>query len=491
MKMRMVAILKTLGAMGLVLALVGCASKQVGVAETKSVREISTTKTSSLETFTTKGKPTKPIWTPWGERQVYDPVQDIDVLRSLEDFLVDETLSEPLRGTIIGEADYINNKSLIDLGCKSYLTFSCEMNIVKLITKRDITDASKYITELAALRFNLDNTSKQHNKTFGNVMMCEVRGKNYPDIKRADIRKYKMSTREVAEHLFFNTCLTWSKPDGMKMRMVAILKTLGAMGLVLALAGCASDGVEGLNAPEKQTNTAQTIDVRIPSLESFTTKGKPTKVIKTPWGPREIYDPAQDPEVRAIFDVVYDRGDITFGDVSRYNSYFRTGPEGVGNDSILETEIIRRAREVQYNDMMRLGCRYIKTKPFLSYGRSYLKTSCGDSRFGELKLSECEKENLETFTEMNGRTLIIKDKILKTRHRTFREVTYPEWKRKAPYNQPEMIVLNDSFLYGTIPNIPTLFIGEISGIPKTETFKLLSFIECEDWSESFKTTDKP
>ena len=43
----------------------------------------------------------------------------------------------------------------------------------------------------------------------------------------------------------------------------------------------------------------------IPSLEEFTTVGKPTKTIETPNGPVEIYDPTQDPEVIEEISSIY------------------------------------------------------------------------------------------------------------------------------------------------------------------------------------------
>ncbi len=42
-------------------------------------------------------------------------------------------------------------------------------------------------------------------------------------------------------------------------------------------------------------------------LETFTTKGKPTKTIETPLGARELYDPTQDEDVRKAFKRIYDR----------------------------------------------------------------------------------------------------------------------------------------------------------------------------------------
>ncbi len=43
------------------------------------------------------------------------------------------------------------------------------------------------------------------------------------------------------------------------------------------------------------------------NADSFTSDGKPTKTIETPWGLREVYDPTQDEQVRAAFKRIYDK----------------------------------------------------------------------------------------------------------------------------------------------------------------------------------------
>jgi len=43
--------------------------------------------------------------------------------------------------------------------------------------------------------------------------------------------------------------------------------------------------------------------------KNFTTRGKPTKAIETPWGLRVVYDPAKDDVVRLAFKRIYDRNE--------------------------------------------------------------------------------------------------------------------------------------------------------------------------------------
>ena len=91
----------------------------------------------------------------------------------------------------------------------------------------------------------------------------------------------------------------------------------------LGLAGCMLGGSEnvaqgvshaGLDAPggaAQDTRQADGADIPLdlPELSDFTTEGKPTKTIETPWGPREVYDPTQDEAVIEAFKNVYIMGE--------------------------------------------------------------------------------------------------------------------------------------------------------------------------------------
>lgn len=71
------------------------------------------------------------------------------------------------------------------------------------------------------------------------------------------------------------------------------------LSAVFVMAGCAAN----INLPAAEAQSAP----NSPDHTEFTTEGKPTKTIETPWGPREIYDPTQDEEVRAAFKRIYDK----------------------------------------------------------------------------------------------------------------------------------------------------------------------------------------
>ena len=61
---------------------------------------------------------------------------------------------------------------------------------------------------------------------------------------------------------------------------------------------------------ESSLPTAKEIETAVKQVEiqsesnpnNFTTEGKPTKTIETPWGPREVYDSAHDPDIIRFFD---------------------------------------------------------------------------------------------------------------------------------------------------------------------------------------------
>ena len=107
--------------------------------------------------------------------------------------------------------------------------------------------------------------------------------------------------------------------DMFMMRIASVFSKLKrplAGAVLLLLAGCAggqaADVKDGAVADDVAAvkNTA--------SVDSFTTVGKPTKTIETPWGAREVYDPAQDEEVRNIFQK-YNQNADTSSESDRHN----------------------------------------------------------------------------------------------------------------------------------------------------------------------------
>jgi len=84
-------------------------------------------------------------------------------------------------------------------------------------------------------------------------------------------------------------------------------------------------------------------------LKNFTTVGKPTQTVETPNGPREIYDPTQDEEVRAAFTYIYNQNDPNFRLV------YGPKPDGV------HASILYRAMVEQKNSYKSLSCQTLVT----------------------------------------------------------------------------------------------------------------------------------
>ena len=85
-------------------------------------------------------------------------------------------------------------------------------------------------------------------------------------------------------------------------------------------------------------------------LENFTTIGKPTQTVETPLGPKEIYDPVQDKDVRAAFKLGYDQNDPMFQ--PRYTSDPKYSPQ---------VYILKRAMFEQVNAYEDLSCSRVET----------------------------------------------------------------------------------------------------------------------------------
>ena len=84
---------------------------------------------------------------------------------------------------------------------------------------------------------------------------------------------------------------------------------------------------------------------------SFATAGKPTKTINTPEGPREIYDPVQDEEIRLAFKAVYDK---QYEKAEYWNSVKRGK---IGDKNL---NLIFLSKEIHSADFMRLGCKNLR-----------------------------------------------------------------------------------------------------------------------------------
>jgi len=119
------------------------------------------------------------------------------------------------------------------------------------------------------------------------------------------------------------------------------------------------------------------------SVETFTTDGKSTKTVETPWGDKQVYDPTQDPEVIAAFEYVK-------------KLHLRDGPEKSKAILAEHEQLFSKVRKIQYNDMIRLGC-LIPEYDGCGGGSNFIENkipqACPKPTFGETKLSDCEGKN--------------------------------------------------------------------------------------------------
>jgi len=99
-----------------------------------------------------------------------------------------------------------------------------------------------------------------------------------------------------------------------------------------------STAVESQSASQSEQSSKQ-VDV-----PEFTTEGKPTKTIETPWGQKDIYDPTQDAEIRTY---IY----------SSVNGYIES-PTFHQRQGIRQT--IGMAMLKQHKDLLNNGCKNIK-----------------------------------------------------------------------------------------------------------------------------------
>jgi len=233
---------------------------------------------------------------------------------------------------------------------------------------------------------------------------------------------------------------------------------LGLNGMLMA--GCAAK-----TTSEKSENALTSLEKSNHiSSEMFTTKGKPTKTINTPWGAKEIYDPMKDEDVKLAIKNLYLRQDTSFGEVSRSSKLITISePEDI--------ELIKTARKTHYFDVLRLGCRQPVEIPCQYYGTMYFKQTCPNLSFGSSQLNECELAKITTdYTDIGGPTVIPPNK-------------RDHLKGENPVYNPTPYMCTIDGIKNTIPS--PLYIGAVSGYSLEETTRLLTTVECLEWSNNY------
>lgn len=119
-------------------------------------------------------------------------------------------------------------------------------------------------------------------------------------------------------------------------------------------------------------------------------------MIETPWGLREIYDPAEDTDVKKAALWLFQNGSFTFGDISQYS-----GTSQSSKPSNRNVKIMREARLIHELDYLRLGCEYVSRVPCSGYGSINFSNVCDwQHSLGSSDLSSCEEENIRTNLEI-------------------------------------------------------------------------------------------
>ena len=115
-----------------------------------------------------------------------------------------------------------------------------------------------------------------------------------------------------------------------------------------------------------------------PDLSGFTTQGKPTKTVQTPWGEKRIYDPIQDAEV-----------------VSAYKYLYSLPAKHPGRD--IYADLFQDIRETQWADLMRIGCGGAEINGCSGlYIESDAAFVCRNKlSMGQSDLNVCEAENTQ------------------------------------------------------------------------------------------------
>lgn len=138
----------------------------------------------------------------------------------------------------------------------------------------------------------------------------------------------------------------------------------------------------------------------------FTTEGKLTKTVETPWGLREVYDPLQDQSVQASFSNIFDYGKLTFGLFGISSTINHPFDEAYRAD----VELLKAAKRTHVYDLMRLGCKAPKRLP-IDRRTEHFEAGCSKYSFGEDQLSDCERENANiSISHMGINHRIVRDK---------------------------------------------------------------------------------
>ena len=160
-------------------------------------------------------------------------------------------------------------------------------------------------------------------------------------------------------------------------------------------------------------------------VSEFTTKGKPTKIIETPWGPREVYDPLQDPQINQIFQRWYAQNKYN------YAEYETIDPQGYA--------LLNHAGHIHEVDYLKLKCEMRERQFTFATSLFYLKKYTGDCplEFGKKTISQCVQDNIEDRAPGRATAFIRRD------------IKYsPDWGLPDPKDRKAVGALKNEFVFG-------------------------------------------
>lgn len=269
-----------------------------------------------------------------------------------------------------------------------------------------------------------------------------------------------------------------------KLRALSYLSTLCFASL---LGACAENTV--ITKPTEIEQAAETKDLTKTSALAFTTKGKETKFLETPWGMKEIYDPSKDEVVIDAIDSLYQKGGTSFGDIARLDGFGRSGFNLLGENvaagiyggpnqptptkptrTELQIETVKIARRAHYYDVLRSGCKRVTEVPCQYHGSLYFKRQCPNHDYGSAELNICESENVTTdFSDISGPII-------------FAPPGHTNLKGPNPQYH---VTAHQCDIDGIKNKIQgPLLIGNQSGYSLAETIRLLTNNVCAEWHKN-------
>jgi len=212
-----------------------------------------------------------------------------------------------------------------------------------------------------------------------------------------------------------------------------------ALALIMGV-GCSNAGQEANANSSAKTDINASSQGKTPASE-FTTEGKPTKTIETPWG------------------------------LNLLENY------------------VRNARRVHYYDLMRLGCKSIFEFPCDDYGSEWFTQFCPDSisQLGSVNFSKCERENLHTSAEIISQQFVtVEENQKKVKIRdlsSFRAHGMDVSKVTLGYYKSKRVCTMEGKTYD-VQHV--YYIGKYSDYTLDKTKKLLSYASCAQWHQNWQ-----